>query len=237
MAHQIAVVLAGCGRGDGSEIHESVSCLIHLDRCALPYQCFAPDRPQHDVINHLTGKPATETRNLLVEAARIARGNIKPLSELNPAHFDAIVFPGGFGAAKNLCTFALHGLDMQVAPDVAPILRAFHAARKPIALCCIAPVLAARVLGTNSGGPGCRVTLGAPGPAADAVAAWGSRHEPQPLRGVCVDAAQRVITTPAYMDDDATPHGVFAGIGAMIDALAGMLGAQPDVRSATLQVR
>ena len=237
MAHQIAVVLAGCGRGDGSEIHESVSCLIHLDRCGLAYQCFAPDRPQHDVINHLTGKPAAETRNLLVEAARIARGHIKPLSELNPASFDAIVFPGGFGAAKNLCTFALQGVDKQVAPDVVPILRGFHAAHKPIALCCIAPVLAARALGTTSGGPGCRVTLGAPGPAADAVAAWGSQHEPQPLRGVCVDSVQRVITTPAYMDDDATPHGVFTGIGAMIDALAAMLASKTAVQPAALQAR
>src|SRR5579862_9497660 len=129
----IAVVLCGCGRADGSEIHEAVSCLIHLSRLGATYSCFAPDAPQAGVINHLTGKPSPgEKRNQLVESARIARGRIAPLSTLNPADFDAAVFPGGFGAAKNLCTFAKDGERCTVIPDVERIVKSFHAAAKPI---------------------------------------------------------------------------------------------------------
>lgn len=221
----IALIIAGCGRGDGSEIHEATSCLIHLARHKLAYQCFAPDAPQFDVINHVTGQAdPSQSRNLMVEAARIARGNIKPLSALNPADFQALVFPGGFGAAKNLCDFAIKGEQATVKPDIERLIKAFHAAKKPIALCCIAPVLAARTLGKSFGGPGCRVTLGAASPVAAAIEKWGNQHEVQPVTGVCIDRENRLITTPAYMYDDATPFGVFSGIGGMIEAMIPLIG-------------
>jgi len=223
MSKRVAVVLSGCGRGDGSEVHESVCMLVHLSRRGLAYRCFAPDAPQRDVINHATGQPSPgETRNQMVEAARIARGEISPLSTLDVEAFDALVFPGGFGAAKNLCDFALKGETCRVEPDVARVLKGFHAKKKPIALCCIAPVLAARVLGTKNAGPGCSVTIGRDEGAAGAVAAMGATNVPMDATSSHTDSANRIITTPAYMCD-ASPHEVFTGIGKMIDAMADML--------------
>src|SRR5690348_13256416 len=125
MYRTVAVIMSGCGKYDGSEIQEAVSILIHLSRNAIPYRCFAPDVPQVDVINHATGKPAPsgQTRNMLVESARISRGEITPLSKLDPTEFGALVLPGGFGAAKNLCNFASAGAECEVAPDVANVLK------------------------------------------------------------------------------------------------------------------
>lgn len=216
MAKKIAVVLAGSGRGDGSEIHESVSVLVHLSRHGVDYTCFAPDLPQADVVNHATGQPTGETRNQLVESARIARGDIAPLARLDVDAFDAVVFPGGFGAAKNLCTFAKDGENCAVVPDVARVIKGFHAAGKPIGLCCIAPVLAARVLGTKMGGPGCMVTIGTDEGTASAIAKMGSTNVGKGVTEAVTDPKNRIVTTPAYMCD-AKPHEVFEGIGKMVD--------------------
>lgn len=223
---KVAVVLCGCGRADGSEIHESVACLIHLARLGVRYRCFAPDAPQVDVINHLTGKPANESRNMLLEAARIARGDIDPISALKSEEFDAVVFPGGFGAAKNLCTFAKDGENCTVHPDVERIVKGFHSARKPVGMCCIAPVIGAKVLGTGRGGPGVRVTLGEPGPASEAVARMGSKHERRAVTEACIDEPNQLATSPAYMDDSASPWQVYEGIGKMIEAVVTMAGRQ-----------
>lgn len=214
---RVAVVLFGCGRADGSEIHESVSVLVHLARLGAAYQCFAPDQAQVDVVNHLTGESMNQSRNGLVEAARIARGAIAPLTTLREGEFDAIFFPGGFGAAKNLCTFAKDGANMTVHADVDRLIKAFHGAGKPVGLCCIAPVLAAKSLGTKAGGPGCTVTLGDDPGVAAAVAGWGSTHQTQSAERACVDAKQNVVTTPAYMYGEATPWQVFQGIGQMVE--------------------
>lgn len=221
MARKVAVVLAGCGRGDGSEIHESVSVLIHLSRHGVDYRCFAPDLPQADVVNHATDKPAQESRNQMVEAARISRGEISPLSRLDIDAFDAVVFPGGFGAAKNLCTFASAGADCAVVPDVARVIKGFHAAGKPIGLACIAPVLAARVLGTKLGGPGCQVTIGTDEETAAAIGKMGSTNIGKAVTESYTDAANRLVTTPAYMCD-AKPHEVFEGIGKMVEQVIGL---------------
>ncbi|MBX3356859.1 MAG: isoprenoid biosynthesis glyoxalase ElbB [Phycisphaeraceae bacterium] len=212
----VAVVLAGSGFLDGSEIHEAVSCLIHLSRHGASVRCFAPDKTA-PTVNHLTGKPAGDSRNVLVESARIARGKIEPLSALDPSAFDAVVFPGGFGAAKNLCTFAEKGASCDVDPEVARIVKQFHAAGKPVGMCCIAPVIAARVLGTKAGGPGVAVTIGDDSGAASAITAMGSRHEPRPVHQACIDEANSVITAPAYMYGSAPVHEVYEGIGEMID--------------------
>lgn len=217
-----AIILGGSGRSDGSEIHESVSCLIHLSRRGVEYRCFAPDQPQTDVINHVTGDAMPESRNLMVEAARISRGQIEPLAMLDSGGFDALVVPGGFGAAKNLCTFAAAGAACTVHPEVERVVLAFHHARKPMAFCCIAPVIAARVLGRTDSAPRVRLTLGHnPEPAA-VIESWGASHTPIGVTEALADPRARVVTTPAYMDAAATPHQVFLGIGAMIDQLVAM---------------
>ncbi len=224
---KIAVVLCGCGRADGSEIHETVSCLIHLSRLGATYRCFAPDAPQADVINHITGKPMPEKRNQMVEAARITRGEIAPLAKLSPADFDAVVFPGGFGAAKNLCTFAKDGENCTILPDVERVVKGFHAAGKPVAMCCIAPVIGAKVLGTESGGPGARVTIGNDSGTAKAIESWGSTTVVKKVTEALVDEAARVSTTPAYMYGEAKPHEVFEGIGRMIEGALNLIRSGP----------
>lgn len=216
-----AVILCGSGRADGSEITEAVSVLVHLSRLGFAAACFAPNRAQADVVDHATGAATAERRHCMTEAARISRGDIRPLDALDPREFDLLAVPGGFGAAKNLCTFAKDGAACTVDADLERAVRAFHAARKPIAMCCIAPVIVAKTLGRGAGGPGVRVTLGlAQGGGPDAVAGWGSTHEPRPATEACVDEANLVTTAPAYMHGEATPHEVFAGIGAMIEAAA-----------------
>ncbi|KAL7881480.1 hypothetical protein AOLI_G00083280 [Acnodon oligacanthus] len=152
---KVAVVLSGCGVYDGTEIHEASAILVHLSREGAEVQMFAPDVTQMHVIDHGKGQPAEkESRNVLAESARIARGNITDLAKLNASNHDAVIFPGGFGAAKNLSTFAVDGKDCSVNKEVERILKDFHKARKPIGLCCISPVLAAKVL------PGVEVTVG-----------------------------------------------------------------------------
>jgi enhancing lycopene biosynthesis protein 2 len=221
---RVAVVLCGSGRADGSEIHESVACLIHLARLGAVYRCFAPRGPQADVVNHLTGEAMPESRDMIVESARIARGEVSALSGLSVEEFEGVVFPGGFGAAKNLCTFAKDGENCAVHPDVERVIRAFHAAGKPVGMCCIAPVMAARVLGTARGGTGVTVTVGAPSAAAVAVEKMGARHEARSVMEACIDETARVATAPAYMDDGANPWQVYEGIGRMIEATVRMAG-------------
>ena len=225
MAHQVAVVLSGCGFLDGSEIHEAVSCLVHLSRHGISYRCFAPDAPQADVVNHAAGQPARESRNCMVEAARIARGQISPLADLKDQGFDGIVFPGGFGAAKNLCTFAKDGPSCTVQGDVDRVLKAFRSAHKPIAMCCIAPAIAARVFGTTGGGSGCSVTIGDDAGTASAIQAMGATHVVTKVTQAHVDAGAKLVTSPAYMFH-ASPWDVFQGIGAMIDEFARLLQAR-----------
>ena len=191
----VAVVLSGCGVYDGAEINEAVLTLLSLEQQGASYQCFAPDRAQMHVINHLTGEPVPgETRNVLVEAARIARGNIKPLTEARPADFDALLVPGGFGAAKNLCDFAVAGAEMTVQDDFLTLARGFHAAGKPIGLICIAPVMASAICGE-----GTECTIGNDAATAAAIGAMGGVHLECPVTEARVDRARKMVTTPAYM--------------------------------------
>lgn len=192
---KVAVILSGCGVQDGAEIHEAVLCLLHLTKQGASYQCFAPDKPQRDVINHLTGEAAAgQGRNVLVEAARIARGNIKPVTELNAADFDALLLPGGFGVAKNLCDFATRGADTQLDADVLAACKSFATARKPAGYCCIAPILIPRLYPS-----GVKGTIGTDVAVADAFIAMGGEHIGCAVTDVVEDAHYRVISTPAYM--------------------------------------
>lgn len=190
---KIAVVLAGNGVYDGAEIHEATLTLLAIARQGAQYQCFAPDINQAQVINHLTGEEMAETRNVLVEAARIARGNIKPLSEYIAADYDAIIFPGGFGAAKNLCTFAFDGADCVVNKDVELAIRSTVVAEKPIGALCISPVLIARVLGDVE------VTIGKDKETAEALETLGATHVITTHGEIVVDEKYKVVTTPCYM--------------------------------------
>jgi enhancing lycopene biosynthesis protein 2 len=192
---KVAVVLSGCGVYDGAEINEAVLSLLSLEQQGASYQCFAPDREQMHVINHLTGEPVEgERRNVLVEAARIARGNIKALSELKEQDFDALLVPGGFGAAKNLCDFAVAGAEMSVQDDFLGVARSFHEASKPIGLICIAPVMAAAICGA-----GTQCTIGSDSEVAAAIDAMGAQHLQCPVSEARVDVDKKLVTTPAYM--------------------------------------
>lgn len=216
---RFAVVLSGCGVYDGAEIHEAVLTLLAIDRQGGAYQCFAPDKAQMHVVNHLTGQEAAgESRNVLVESARIARGAIKPLAEFSPAEFDALVFPGGFGAAKNLCTFATQGPDCAVDPDTEKAVRAMAAAGKPIGALCIAPALMARIFGA-----GIDVTIGTDAGTAQAIEAMGARHTQAGHGGVVVDKARKVVTSPCYMLDSSISQ-IADGAENTVKALLSLMG-------------
>jgi len=190
---KIAVVLAGNGVYDGAEIHEATLTLLAIARQGAQYQCFAPDINQAHVINHLTGEEMPETRNVLIESARIARGNIKSLAEYAANDFDAIIFPGGFGAAKNLCTFAFDGVECKVNPDVEKAIRSTIVAEKPVGALCISPVLIAKVLGDVE------VTIGQDKDTASAIETLGATHVLTTHGEIVVDQKYKVVTTPCYM--------------------------------------
>jgi enhancing lycopene biosynthesis protein 2 len=193
---RVAVILSGCGVFDGSEIHESVLVLLALDRANARILCAAPDVPQHHVVNHLTGQPAPgETRNVLVESARIARGQIVPLRQLKAGDFDAVILPGGFGAAKNLCTFALAGEKFEVNPEVAQVVRDAHQAGKPVGFVCIAPAIAAKLFGPDK----LEFTIGTDPGTARTLETAGGKHVNCNVFNVVVDKRLKIVTTPAYM--------------------------------------
>lgn len=193
---KIGVILSGCGVNDGSEIHEAVITLLAIDRAGAEAICMAPDIEQLHVVNHLTGQPvAGEKRNVLVEAARIARGKIRNLKEVKASELDALILPGGFGAAKNLCDFALQGAACSVNPEVERLLREVHQAGKPIGALCIAPALVARILGKEQP----TVTIGTDPATAAAIEQTGAQHQDCPVREFVIDRQHKLVTTPAYM--------------------------------------
>jgi enhancing lycopene biosynthesis protein 2 len=195
MKKKIGVVLSGCGVYDGSEIHEAVLTLLAIDRNGAEAVCMAPDMELAEV-DHLAGQPTGARRNVLVESARIARGKIRNIAGVKAAELDAIVFPGGFGAAKNLCDFAQKGADASIQPDVARLLREMAVARKPIGAICIAPALIAATLGKEYAP---EVTIGNDEGTATAINATGSKHLNCPVREFVIDSKNRIVSTPAYM--------------------------------------
>lgn len=213
----IAVILSGCGHRDGAEITEAVSALIALSEAGAAYKIFAPDM-ELSAVDPLTGEATMEKRNVLKESARIARGHIQPIQSLQSSEFDGLTFPGGFGAALNLCTFAKDGAGCWVQPDVERVIREFYQAEKPIAAICIAPALIARVLGSD----GITVTIGNDAGTAAEIAKTGAHHENCAVDDYVTDREHRLVTTPAYMYDDAAPHRVFKGIQGAIRELVEM---------------
>ena len=192
---KFAIILAGCGVSDGAEIHEAVMTMFAVKNNGAEYQIFAPDIAQHHVINHVTGAEMPETRNVLVESARIARGKIKALDALNMREFDAVLFPGGFGVAKNLCTFAFKGANCEVNPQVTEVIREAVSLRKPIGALCISPVILAKVLGDVE------ITIGNDPLTAEAVEKMGAKHKTTTHGQVIFDKKYKVFSTPCYMLD------------------------------------
>lgn len=214
---KIAVVLSGCGNKDGAEITEAVSLLVSLSQYGAETTCFAPNK-EFKALNFITNEPLGENRNVLTEAARIARGNIYDLKNLNVTEYDALAFVGGYGAAKNLCNWAEKGSQCVVLPEVEKLIQAFYQASKPIAAICIAPVLVAKVLGAKR----VTVTLGNDPETIAEVLKTGAQHEICPVDDFVTDRETKVVTTPAYMYGTAKPHEVFKGIAGLAKELVEM---------------
>lgn len=191
---KIAVILSGSGVYDGAELGEAILTLLHITKLGAAYQCFAPDTQQMHTVNHLTGEASDEPRNVLVESARVARGNVKPVTELNAKEYDALILPGGFGAAKNLSDFAVKGAQATANPDVLAACKAFADASKPCGYMCIAPALVPMVYGK-----GVSLTIGNDADTASAINALGGNHVDCTVDDIVVDAANKLVTTPAYM--------------------------------------
>ena len=226
MMKKIAVILSGCGNRDGSELQESLSLMLAIDRRGWQYQCFAPEG-MFEVVPHIdieeTEEEGTlldmEQRDIFVESARIARGNLLPLEEYRPADYDALALPGGMGAARNLSTFAFDGPRMEVVDTVADAILETYRAHKPVVAMCIAPMVLAKVLGRY----GVELTLGPDNNQASGVAkGFGCKVRACGPTDVCVDTEHKVLTTPAYM---AATHisEIFDGADNMVSALAEML--------------
>ena len=213
---RFAVILSGCGNKDGAEIHESVMTLWAIHKHGAEYQCFAPYIPQHHVLNFITGKEMAESRNVLVESARIARGNIKNLKDYRAADFDGLIIPGGLGVAKNLSTFAFDGPDCTVNEDVVRAVEEMAAQKKPIGALCIAPAIIAKILANVT------VTIGQDPGTEAALTKMGAIHENTTHGEIVIDKQHKVVTTPCYMLD-ARVDQIGAGAENLVRALLEML--------------
>ncbi len=192
---KVGVLLSGCGVNDGSEIHEAVLTMLALDRLGAERVCLAPDMEQRDVVNHLSGEATAESRNVLLESARIARGEISNITAVSASEIDALILPGGFGAAKNLSDFAVAGALAEVQTEVLRLLLEMHRAKKPLGAICIAPAVIARALGKFSP----LLTIGNDPATAAVLESFGARHQDCPVDDIVVDEVNLLVSTPAYM--------------------------------------
>ena len=224
---KVALILSGCGVYDGSEVTEVVSCLIHLSRAGVEVSMFAPNVSQMQVIDHTTGEEVKDTtRNVLVESARIARGSIKALDECNADDYDAIIIPGGFGAAKNLSDFAVKGAELTVHSKLEQLMIKFNEQSKPIGCCCIAPTIVAKVFGKK----GVKLTVGSDeesekwpyAGAAGAINKLGASHNVCKTDEACIDKEHKIVSSSAYMYAG-KPHEVDDSVKAMIDGVISLM--------------
>jgi enhancing lycopene biosynthesis protein 2 len=219
MKKKVAVILSGCGVYDGSEIHEAMATLLALENHGFETYCFAPDVDQMHVVDHIKGTPMPdEKRNVLTESARIARGKIEALDATKMAEMDALVLPGGYGAAKNLCNYAVAGTEMEINEQVLKAIQSIHDAGKPIVSLCISPVILAKIF--NEHEP--LLTVGGYGDDAKNVEAMGARHQVTAHEEYVVDKDLKIITTPCYMMD-ATVGQIFRGVDKAIAQLEKMI--------------
>lgn len=213
---KFAVILSGCGHQDGAEIHEATLSLWAIHKNGAEYQCYAPDIQQHHVLNHITGQEMPEKRNVLIESARIARGKIQALSNFSVDSADALILPGGFGAAKNLSSYAFDGANCTVNSEVEKAIRDMHQAGKPIGALCIAPVILAKVLGNV------QLTIGQDKSTADSLMAMGSQAIPTRQGEIAVDAEKKIVSTPCYMLDS-TVDQIGEGADKLVKAMLDMM--------------
>ncbi len=214
---KIAVILAGCGHLDGAQIRESVITLLELDKAGADFQCFAPDILQHHVVNHLTGQETTETRNVLVEAARIARGKIKPLSEARASDFAAIIMPGGGGAAKNLSDLAFAGAKAKVIPELKELLSQFLEEKKPIGAICISPAILVSAIADKISP---MVTIGDDND--KLIESLGGKHKACATSDIIIDEKNKIVTCCAYMRDDPFKD-IATGIAKLVKKIVEMI--------------
>lgn len=200
MTNKIAVILSGCGVFDGSEIYETTLTLLHIKKNGFDYECLAPNIDQHHVINHLTGEEVQETRNVLVESARLARGEVKDIATANVKDYAAVILPGGFGAAKNLSNFAFEGDDakLKVEAHTQKFLKAAHQAGLPLGFICISPAAVAAVAFK---GQELRLTIGKDAGTAQRIHNLGHIHQETTLHHIVVDTTNAITSTPAYMGE------------------------------------
>lgn len=218
MVVKIGVVLSGCGVYDGAEIHESVIAMLALDRLGAEIVCVAPNRDQMHVVNHLTGdEVAGAKRNVLEESARIARGNVQDIANVKGGDVDGVIIPGGFGAAKNLCNFAINGADCTADPEVARFLEEAREAGRPIGAICIAPALIARIFGDDEP----EVTIGNDAGTAKAIEEMGACHADHGVDEIHVDSDKKIVTTPAYMLAESISQAA-AGIEKLVEKVVQM---------------
>ena len=204
---KIGILLSGCGVFDGAEIQESVLAMLAITESGHEYQCISVNKKQHHVINHLTGDEMKEDRNMMVESARIARGNVKEISEITPANIDGLIIPGGFGSAKSFSDWAFNGADGTIIPEVKLLLVNFVNAGKPIAALCVSPILVAKALEGSAISP--NLTLGNTTDKSPyeidgfhaGVQKTGSKTEERALKEVLIDKENKIITAPCYMMD------------------------------------
>ena len=196
---RVGVVLSGCGVNDGAEIHESVITMLALDRAGADIVFMAPNIDQLHVINHYTGSEMDESRNVLMESARIARGKIRDMAEVHASDVDALIFPGGFGVAKNLCDYAMAGTNCSVNPDVKRLATDVHKAEKPIGIICIAPAMFAKIM--QGTGDSVEMTIGTDEQTSSDINSMGSNHITCSVEDIVIDKKNKVVSTPAYMLD------------------------------------
>ena len=214
---KVAVILSGCGYLDGAEITEAISTLVAIGQNGAEYKIFAPNKDVPET-NHMTNKATGQTRNVMQESARIARGDLQPLESLKAQDFDALAFPGGFGAALHLCNFAEKGSSGEIDPHVKRVVNEFHESGKPIAAICISPAIMALAFGNK----GVNITIGDDQGTASELEKTGAKHSNCAVERFVVDTSNKIITTPAYMDGSAKPHQIFEGVSGAIKELIKM---------------
>lgn len=212
-----AVILSGCGYLDGAEIRESALTLLALDQQAVEVQIFAPDIAQMHVVDHLAKTPIESSRNVLQEAARIARSEVTALCALDMKDFDLLVIPGGFGVAKNLSDLAIHGLEASILPDFKRVIESAYAQKKPIAAICIAPAVLALALKNKN----ITVTIGDDKATAEMITASGNIHQNCASESCVIDDKNSIVTCSAYMREDRM-SAIAQGIDACIRAAVAM---------------
>ena len=192
---KVGLVLSGCGVNDGSEIHEAVITMLELDKAGAEMVLMAPNIDQLHVINHATGEEMDDSRNVLIESARISRGNIEDIAGVTSDNLDALIFPGGFGVSKNLSDYAMSGMECSVNPDVLRLSREVHNDEKPIGVICIAPAIMAKILAGDT-----QLTIGFDEQTAADIDAMGAKHVLCPVNEIVIDKEKKVVSTPAYME-------------------------------------